>query len=512
MAISYYVSLLSDNIGELSDGALLCRDVVIGRTGYQTYKIRDLPPNEAEDLRIDLSDPNADIELYRSAEEVFSKATLGSFEGKSVTDGHPPKFLSPAGSPETADDPGTLPIADFQKGHVQNIRKGKEPLDSGEYPILADLIITGPQLIDLVISKQVREVSCGYGYHLARKGNRIDQVDITGNHVALVPRGRAGAEARIYDAAPAQDATPISKQACAKDATKTERKEYTVTNILKHVFGLGMKALAQDADPEKLADAAAAYQSQTSSTQRSVRANDAEEEEKKKEDRSEEKREGKDAAGPAIKHATDCPCRDCADASAKMKDEVFNQMKDTDFYWDSANQKAVPIRGSKGYSKKKAGDAEEESEEEGEHESEDAVETCAEYEKEREHGSDSAEMVEPVGEDEKEAESKAKAADAVDILKELRPFVARSGDPKLKKAFNAAAARANDSGRVIGKGAGRYGKFDTAARQTGKHVKGQAADQGSNGFGSAIDQSELDKLNEIYSKRLKGLPITQEVN
>ncbi len=33
-----------------------------------------------------------------------------------------------------------------------------------------------------------------------------------------------------------------------------------------------------------------------------------------------------------------------------------NATKDVDFYWDAANQKAVPIRGSGGYKRSKAGD------------------------------------------------------------------------------------------------------------------------------------------------------------
>ena len=86
-------------------------------------------------------------------------------------------------------------------GHVQNVRRGSEPLESGDIPLLADIIVTDRAAIEAVRAGD-RELSCGYVYKLARNGKgRLDQTQILGNHVALVSKGRAGSEARIYDAA-----------------------------------------------------------------------------------------------------------------------------------------------------------------------------------------------------------------------------------------------------------------------------------------------------------------------
>ena len=41
-------------------------------------------------------EPERVITVDRLAEDIFTDATLASFEGKTVTDGHPPENLSPA--------------------------------------------------------------------------------------------------------------------------------------------------------------------------------------------------------------------------------------------------------------------------------------------------------------------------------------------------------------------------------------------------------------------------------
>jgi hypothetical protein len=47
-----------------------------------------------------------------------------------------------------------------------------------------------------------RQLSCGYNYQLAWDGQRLSQAGITGSHVAVVAKGRAGEAARINDEAP----------------------------------------------------------------------------------------------------------------------------------------------------------------------------------------------------------------------------------------------------------------------------------------------------------------------
>jgi len=284
MATTYYASKISDNIGRTPEGFLICNSCVVGRTGFQRYAVRDLPQERAAELGVDISNPGATIDLYRTPEEVFAKETLASIEGKPVTDNHPNGFV-------TADN-----YSEFACGHIQNVRKGSEPLESGEWPIVADLIITTEPLISKVESGELRELSLGYDFSIDKDGDKILQTNILVNHCAVVPKGRAGAEARINDAAPSElvkpeptfchncgnpvhksdtsgsDVLPGKKKevatAQAADASQVTHRnsikgEVTVQKktpslMRRMILGLGLKTYALDADttPEELAEAA----------------------------------------------------------------------------------------------------------------------------------------------------------------------------------------------------------------------------------------------------------------
>ena len=210
--IAYFAEHLSDNIGVTPEGYRICRNAVIGRSGFQTYKVHEI--SDPENLLGERFSPDEELQLWRDPDEVFAPATLASFEGKTFTITHPEELLTPDTERE------------HHSGHVQNVRKGTEPLASQDWPLLADIIVTDADAIR-AIDSGARELSCGYTYKLARKGYRWDQTEILGNHVALVTKGRAGAEAKIYDAAP-------------------ERREFAVT--LKQIIGSFFKA----AKPEEI--------------------------------------------------------------------------------------------------------------------------------------------------------------------------------------------------------------------------------------------------------------------
>src|SRR5271168_2912427 len=88
----YYGEMLSDNIAETPDGFLICRNTVIGRSGFQSYHVSEI--EDPEKLLQDFSGSD-EIKLWRDPAEVFSKATLASFEGKPFTVTHPDKLLDP---------------------------------------------------------------------------------------------------------------------------------------------------------------------------------------------------------------------------------------------------------------------------------------------------------------------------------------------------------------------------------------------------------------------------------
>lgn len=173
--ICYYGDKISTNIAMTPEGFLVCRNVPIARTGYQQYLESEL----FED-----GNPSEIINVFRSPNEVFSAATIASFEGKPVTDGHPDVDVTPDNYKE------------FSKGHVQHVRVGRG--DDAD-KILADLYITDQDLIDEIRNGK-RQVSAGYyAEDKEDETGRICQTKIRGNHVAVVDEGRAGHTVAIRD-------------------------------------------------------------------------------------------------------------------------------------------------------------------------------------------------------------------------------------------------------------------------------------------------------------------------
>ncbi|AEF45924.1 Protein of unknown function DUF2213 [Serratia sp. AS12] len=178
----FFNTQLGETRYRMADGGLLCKDVAVARTGTQVYAAADLPnltPNAA-----------GQIIVTRSPEQVFNPTTLASFEGMSITVLHP------------EDEDGNIRLVnpqnwkDLAHGHLQNVRRGTG--DQSDL-MLADLIVKDEYAIQL-IDDGLRQVSCGYDaeYEQTAPG-KADQVDITGNHVALVPKGRAGNRCAIGD-------------------------------------------------------------------------------------------------------------------------------------------------------------------------------------------------------------------------------------------------------------------------------------------------------------------------
>jgi hypothetical protein len=205
MATAYYASKISPNQFETpTEGYRICRSVRICRTGYQDYLGTELKKHPSYKPEWGLEDDKT-YRVFRPLDEVTSPQTIASAEGKTVVDEHPPNYIAPGSlvSIETERELGC--------GHVQNVRVG-DKLRSGDVPLVADLHIKNPDLVDK-IDAGVRDVSCGYTYTLKRLANgSLTQTNICINHVAVVPQGRAGADISIQDSA-VTDSAPASSEA-----------------------------------------------------------------------------------------------------------------------------------------------------------------------------------------------------------------------------------------------------------------------------------------------------------
>ncbi len=216
---AYYGSRISENMTRTPEGYLICQNVPIARTGSQQYL--------RSELGILDEDPNGIVDVLREEGEVFAPATIASFEGKPVTDEHPPDSVSL----ET--------FTAYACGHAQNVRRGVgEESDC----IVADLFITSPKLIE-AIEQGRREISCGYDCQYEEAGGHFFQRAIRGNHVAVVPAGRAGHRVAIKDSATEQ--------------TNHERGNKTMANKPKNhsLFAKLFSHAVKDMEPDEVADA-----------------------------------------------------------------------------------------------------------------------------------------------------------------------------------------------------------------------------------------------------------------
>lgn len=217
MNLSYYGDKISDNMSLTPEGYLICKNVPIGRTGWMEYYGQELPSA--------FNEPYGSLcKVYRSPEELFSEATISSFEGKSVTNTHPTSNL----------DLDTTPM--IERGHAQNVRRDDDFL-------VADLFVKDAGLVSEIQNNLKREVSCGYDCSWHKIGDgKYEQKNIIGNHVAVVPNGRAGSKVAIHDSKPEIKQITGGK----KNMGKMSKQFLTA---------LGFKHYAQDAEPEDIAKA-----------------------------------------------------------------------------------------------------------------------------------------------------------------------------------------------------------------------------------------------------------------
>lgn len=235
----YYGTKISPHMTTTPEGYLICHDVPLARIGAMEYLAGELHmPGPAERI----------IRVNRYEDEVFAPAAMASFEGKDVTFGHPPENL-------TAET-----YAAYSRGHVENVRR------QGDF-LLGDLHIKDPQLRSEVENGLVREVSAGYTAEFVpdgtdgTDGTDWKQINIRGNHVAVVLKGRAGHDVAIKD-------TALGAEKGRKKMSKlTEAWLRLFSHAAKEVEGAELErltadaAVVLDAEPEK-PDKAAAHEQQ----------------------------------------------------------------------------------------------------------------------------------------------------------------------------------------------------------------------------------------------------------
>jgi len=157
------------------DTGFLTAPVTLARTGVQYYLGYELGLTERALDKVG---------VYRSPEEVFSKASIGSYVNLVVTDDHPADFV-------TTDN-----VKDLQMGMVSHVeRKGNE---------LAGIITVTDKDQIAKARDGKKEVSLGYSQELKPmvgthdgEGYEFIQTGIMANHLAIVDKGRCGPNCKL---------------------------------------------------------------------------------------------------------------------------------------------------------------------------------------------------------------------------------------------------------------------------------------------------------------------------
>lgn len=187
--------LTLDRKHRTKDGYLAVR-AKASRVGVYQYAGSEIDPDNKQGLR-----DRAMVNVLRDNGTVFDKAAARSFIGKPVTDDHPASAVT----------------ADNWTQHARGVIMGA--MKEGDY-LAFDILLTDAALIDKIEAGK-RQLSNGYAAELefgdftADCGTKCEarQANLFGNHIAVVDRGRAGAECRIADAAVCErmDADTLAK-------------------------------------------------------------------------------------------------------------------------------------------------------------------------------------------------------------------------------------------------------------------------------------------------------------
>lgn len=181
------------------EGFLLCEEVPFARTGSMLYAAGEVPVPPGQ---------NGYVVIDRDAETLFSDTTILSFQGKPVTNDHPPHG-----------EVNAFNFKAYGAGITHNVRRGTGDLSSC---LVADLLIMDSDTIAAVKAGKV-EVSAGYSAHYERTGDGYGrQTRINGNHIALVEKGRCGPRCAIGDQATTTH-PPKGKTAMAEVNTNVRR-------------------------------------------------------------------------------------------------------------------------------------------------------------------------------------------------------------------------------------------------------------------------------------------------
>lgn len=162
-----------------SEGYLVIEANRIARSGILLYK--------AVELGLTDQDPMKTIRVFRDESILFNPITMDTFKNKPVTLNHPPVLLD------------NNNVTKYQVGF------SKEDVRQDNEFLTISMVVQDKKAIDAIESGTHKEISAGYNAEI--NFDKTDTYDATmdtvsGNHIALVERGRNGREVKVSDHEP----------------------------------------------------------------------------------------------------------------------------------------------------------------------------------------------------------------------------------------------------------------------------------------------------------------------
>ncbi len=215
-------------------GYLVTR-ATIARTGKLEYRGSEFDEGTREKYKLD---KNKMYDVFITAEELFRDETIKSFEGMPITIHHPDDLEV------VADD-----WRDKAVGHIQNIRAEGDEL-------VGDSYIQDAAAIAYIEKTGVRETSIGQDANITMVDGKLYKVNLIGNHVAVVPSGRAGTT-KLGDRKPKMTLAQKIAKVIGKRKTKlADSKAATLKQRLTDA-GEELAKLDEAETPEEKAEAVA---------------------------------------------------------------------------------------------------------------------------------------------------------------------------------------------------------------------------------------------------------------
>lgn len=218
---------------KIQDTGAMIAKCAIARTGNLKYKAKELGEMFKD------RDPESIVVVAQLQDDLFSDDTLNKFRSAPVTIGHP------------EDDVNTENMKELSKGMLEG-----KPTPDGD-KLEANIVLQDKEAIDLVEDGTVELSACAYynitrmedselGYDAVREVTRV-------NHVAIVERGRAGRECKIYDADPFDKGESKEVYTKLQDAeTKLQDAEEKIIKLEAKVDDLTAKL--EDTNNSKLTE------------------------------------------------------------------------------------------------------------------------------------------------------------------------------------------------------------------------------------------------------------------